>query len=371
MSTGFFRWRVYPVLPMRSAELVGAFRATLAPSSAARANVSFALGLVALVALAVTFASTCTESTHKSLCSPPMPRVVSYRGRAPRFLHSRIQHDVRSTSTWNATRVIISGDVELNPSPADVQAAPSAGADRKRRAEPLTCLAQNMRSLNNKFGSLRALSPVLRRFDIIVLTETWLKPHVSDSELSSVFDGHVWLRHDREGGVAGGGVACALRASLLSVRQSELESGEMILVDLTAYCPVVTVIAAYRPPDNGVAVKNIVSVMKAVCATEHPVFMVGNFNLPEIDWRRPCEHPVLLRRSARAVTLVDATAQCGLQQHVLQPTRGDNVLDLVLTNLAAHAVKLMKKCLTRTIVTLLSRVSCPGCPLPVSPDPLS
>ena len=31
---------------------------------------------------------------------------------------------------------------------------------------------------------------------------------------------------------------------------------------------------------------------------------------------------------------VDATAQCGLQQHVLQPTRGDNVLDLVLTNLA-------------------------------------
>ena len=180
-----------------------------------------------------------------------------------------------------------------------------------------------MRSLNNKFGSLRALSPVLRRFDIIILTETWLKPHVSDSELSSGFDGHVWLRRDREGGVVGGGVACAIRASLLPVRRPDLERGEVIVVELTACCPFVTVIAAYRPPDDDVAVGNIVSIMNTVCTTERPVLMVGDFNLPEIDWRRPCDHPLLLRRSGRAVTFIDAVAQCGLQQYVLQPTRGD------------------------------------------------
>ena len=277
--------------------------------------------------------STRSEPSHRSLCSPPVPRVTSFSGRAPRFLHSKIQHDVKSTSTWNATRVVIAGDVELNPGPAAVQAAPSVSIDRRRRAEPLTCIAQNVRSLVNKFGSLRSLSPVLKRFDIIALTESWLKPHVSDSELCHGFDGHVWYRRDRDGGVAGGGVACAVRESLLPVRRQELESGEVLVIDLMACSPPVTVVTAYRPPDNDGAVRDIVNVMTAVCATERPVLMVGDFNLPEIDWGRPGDDPVLLRRSSRALTFVDAAAQCGLEQYVRQPTRGENLLDLVLTNL--------------------------------------
>ena len=39
-------------------------------------------------------------------------------GRAPRFFRTRVQHYSNSSSTWNVTRVIISGDVELNPGPA-------------------------------------------------------------------------------------------------------------------------------------------------------------------------------------------------------------------------------------------------------------
>ena len=138
---------------------------------------------------------------------------------------------MKSTSSWNVTRLVVSGEVELNPGPPDVQTAPPTGSSERRRAEPLTCMAQNVRSLNNKLGSLRALSSVLPSFDIIALTETWLKPHVSDSELQHGFDGHVWFRHDRAGEVTGGGVACALRASLLPTRRPELETGEVIVVD--------------------------------------------------------------------------------------------------------------------------------------------
>ena len=36
---------------------------------------------------------------------------------------------------------------------------------------------------------------------------------------------------------------------------------------------------------------------------------------------------------SRAVTLIDTVAQCDLRQYVQQPTRGDNLLDLVLTNM--------------------------------------
>ena len=183
-------------------------------------------------------------------------------------------------------------------------------------------MAQNVRSLNNKFDSLRALSPALQRYDCIALTETWLKSHVKDSELCHGFNGHVWFRHDRGGDVTGGGVVCAVRASLMPSRRPELEAGEVLVVDLMACSPVVTVVAAYRPPDDDAAVARLVNVMNSVCATERSVLMVGDFNLPEIDWCRPSDRPVLTRRSGRAVTFLDAVAQCGLRQHVRQPTRG-------------------------------------------------
>ena len=304
--------------------------ATLAPSFAGQASL-----VLRLLALVLVFAGSSSEKTHKSLCSPPTAKVVVFRGRVPRFLHSRIQHDVKATSTWNATRTVISGDVELNPGPT-VQTAPPErppdGSNRQRHTEPLTCVAQNVRSLKNKLSSLRAFSPVLQKFDIIALSETWLNPSVGDSELQHGFDGHVWFRRDRAGGMAGGGVACALRASLLPARRTELESGEALVIDLMSCCPIVTVIVAYRPPDDDVALENIVKLMNAVCATERLVLMVGDFNIPEIDWCSS-DDPVLLRRSGRAVAFVDAVAQCGLAQHVRQPTRGDNILDLVLTNM--------------------------------------
>ena len=298
-------------------------------------QVNLVLRLVALAALALALTDPSLEpGTHKSLYSPPTPRVAVSQGRAPKYLRSRIQHDSKSISTWSLVRVIVSGDVELNPGPAGAQAAPPAGVNQRHRAEPLTCIAQNVRSLKNKLGSLRALSPVLQKYDIIALTETWLKPHVSDSELQHGFDGHVWFRHDRAGDVMGGGVACALRSSLMPTRRPELESGEILVIDLMSCCPAVTVIAAYRPPDDDKSLEKIVNVFNAVCATERPVLVVGDFNLPEIDWCRPYDYPLLLRTSSRAMTFVDHAAQCGLGQHVRRPTRGDNILDLALTNMS-------------------------------------
>ena len=270
-------------------------------------------------------------AAHQS--APPVSRriTVTRAERRGHFCRTRVPYDSKTSATYQGCRLLIRcGDVEVNPGPTRHS---NPVTSQRRRSEPLTCMVQNVRSLKNKFGSLRALSPALQGFDVIALTETWLKPYVSDSELRHGFDSHVWFRHDRGGDAAGGGVACALRASLLPTRRPELEAGEVLVIDLMACSPVVTVITAYRPPDDDAAVTSIVNIMNTVCATERSVLMVGDFNLPEIDWCRPDDRPVLLRRSGRAVTFVDTAAQCGLRQHVRHPTRGDNVLDLVLTNM--------------------------------------
>ena len=147
----------------------------------------------------------------------------------------------------------------------------------------MTCFSQNVRSIKNKLGTLRAHSPVFERFDIVALTETWLKPYVGDSELQHGLSSHVWFRRDREQSV-GGGVACAVRAALQPLRRAEVEHGEVLVVDLVGLRPAVTVIVGYRPPDDDAAVTSIVNVLETVCSAGRSVIMLGDYNLPEIVW---------------------------------------------------------------------------------------
>ena len=134
---------------------------------------------------------------------------------------------------------------------------PGRAADRRTREtenQQLSCLVQNVRSLKNKLGTLRVLSLVLQRHDILSWTETWLKDHVDDSELQQALGTHVWFRRDRAAS-SGGGVACAVRASLRPVRRPELERGEALVVDLIGLRSPTTVVTFYRPPDDDAAIR--------------------------------------------------------------------------------------------------------------------
>jgi len=54
---------------------------------------------------------------------------------------------------------------------------------------------QNVRGLKTKLVSLRSSFPMFHFYDIIILTETWLTPDISDSELG--FAGFQVIRLDR------------------------------------------------------------------------------------------------------------------------------------------------------------------------------
>ena len=167
-------------------------------------------------------------------CRAPFRTAVRFiiLKRRGRYFRARSRYYANSDATRQSCRLqlLMSGDIHPNPGPRSE--VPAAAADRRTREnQQLSCLVQNVRSLKNKLGTLRALSLVLQRHDILSWTETWLKDHVADSELQQALGTHVWFRRDRAAS-SGGGVACAVGASLRPVRRPELERGEALVVEL-------------------------------------------------------------------------------------------------------------------------------------------
>ena len=214
----------------------------------------------------------------------------------------------------------LAGDIELNPGPQPATSNPGL--------QKFTVLSQNVRSIRNKLHTLRAHAGELQSRDVFALTESWLTPDVRDSELQHGWSDHCWFRRDRDG--HGGGVACAVRSSLCPTRRADLEPDcELLAVQMGVRSPVIVAVC-YRPPDADGDLAKIFEFVGIVRATGRPLILVGDFNLPEIRWPAK-QDPVLLRRSARAVQFVDGVGELGLDQSVLGETRGDAVLDLVLS----------------------------------------
>jgi hypothetical protein len=67
---------------------------------------------------------------------------------------------------------------------------------------------------------------------------------------------------------------------------------------------------------------------------KHTVWIGGDFNLPEINWE-DLDNIHVKENSKNAdihQEFIELTTNCGLNQLVNKPTRGDNTLDLFLTN---------------------------------------
>ena len=132
---------------------------------------------------------------------------------------------------------------------------------------------------------------------------------------------------------SGGGVAFAVRSSLLPIRRSETEpvGSEVLVVELAGLRPVMTVVIAYRPPDNDASLDKIINVIDRLCVSGRPILLLGDFNLPDIVWNGATNPAELLRGTDRAQIFCDTIAHHGLSQHVSEPTRGgrDSGLGLI------------------------------------------
>ena len=81
----------------------------------------------------------------------------------------------------------------------------------------------------------------------------------------------------------------------------------------------------YIPPNDQEADTRLQYVSRQTCETYRHCIIVGDFNNRTIDWD-------IAEAEARDQAFLDTVQDCFLTQHVRQPTRGDNILDLIFSS---------------------------------------
>lgn len=143
---------------------------------------------------------------------------------------------------------------------------------------------------------------------------------------------YTLYRHDRKD-KRGGGVLVGVKSSLSSSLVSRDDNLELTWVCVHNSSVKLVFGVCYRPPDSNPLfcdhLRNSLTNVKDKFP-EAPIFLFGDFNYPHINWsllavanQSPSNEPK---------QFLDLVLDFNLHQTITTPTRGDNVLDLLLTN---------------------------------------
>ena len=182
----------------------------------------------------------------------------------------------------------------------------------------------NARSIRGKFNELQSIIAT-EKIDLICVTESWTKTLTTD--LPSEFDLPEYNKLLKERTNRKGGGIIIYHRDFLEVSEIKLNilnELEIITVNLNFSKIKVILSLIYRPPSqcehkDRLMYKELGNVIHNKCA-----IIIGDFNCPEIG--RPVAP---ITREARDLT--DFIDDNFLYQKVNEPTRGGNILDLVLT----------------------------------------
>ena len=188
----------------------------------------------------------------------------------------------------------------------------------------LKCVSLNARSIMNKKSELNIM---VNDSDphIIGITESWANKDITDAELG--LEGYVMFRKDRMGR-RGGGVLLYVKDTIPAYEiqlREEADCEEAIWCKLVTGHKTVTMGVVYRCPnitkESNEKIQNAIrEVSKGDC------IVMGDFNHGNIQWD-----------TLESTGVEDQQFMCLIQdnfliQHVLEPTRGGRVLDLVLSS---------------------------------------
>ena len=187
----------------------------------------------------------------------------------------------------------------------------------------------NLQSIRAKKASFMNLVDSAKP-DIIVGTESWLRPEIHNSEFTP--PGYtVRARRDRQDGYDGVFIMAKSITpcdELYTSKQSELVA---ISVERSNNQPLI-IAGLYRPLSGTHDQAEQICTEVQELVRNHanaPIWLTGDFNLPDISWK----HNISRNQNALGVndaflTLVE---DIGLQQMVDFPTRNNATLDLFLT----------------------------------------
>ena len=223
-----------------------------------------------------------------------------------------------------------SPDVTVSTDEPDTRHYPSTVLKKGKEHIPLITLSFNARGLYSKFALLTSLIEE-HDPDIVAITETWLDNSVLDQVFTP--DGYKAFRKDRDiSFYTENTYSMSNRGGVLFLIKSELNPTEYTKSDVKAEIlwvqinphPNVEYLygVCYRPEvEEEVMTSRIID---SINLTDNEnITLVGDFNFRNINWddgtfSRPVEG-----------TFVDTVNDHFLSQVVSEPTRGNNILDLV------------------------------------------
>ena len=180
----------------------------------------------------------------------------------------------------------------------------------------------NAQSIRNKMGLFRALIQT-EKCDVIGITESWIDTSTRDFEGEYNLQGYKMFKRDRIG-KQGGGVLLYIREYLDPVDCRIETEHEVLGVTLNKLEKKLYLYLVYRPPHQCLEkdidlYRNLSNIIKnKLC------IVTGDFNCP-INWSDRTS-------DAQGKRLLDFTNEEYLTQWVDEPTRGNNILDLVFTS---------------------------------------
>ena len=191
----------------------------------------------------------------------------------------------------------------------------------------LKILLLNARSVVNKLPELEAFV-ALHNPDILCVTETWLHSEILSSEVEFLDYGVV--REDRPMGKGGGCVV--LHKKHLPIKKMEIKSPALNPEVQALWCKVgisdgaFALGVVYKSPTASEAqIESLAENISLGCKLAKDVIVCGDFNMPKANWQT-------LTVDSKHEKFLQATMDNFLVQHVNEPTRGCNVLDLVFTS---------------------------------------
>ena len=200
-------------------------------------------------------------------------------------------------------------------------------------SRPLRIVNINFQSCKNKLQELQHIAHSVKP-DVIIGTETWLQPSITSNEIFKPEMGLLY-RKDRSN-QSYGVVLIAVRSELVCSACPDLDTDCELLwvqIDLTG-AKSLNIGALYRQPDSDVTTLETLnqSLQRLTHRTNGNIWLGGDFNAPHINW--PLLEVTPLAGTKRQIDqrLIDISLHHNIEQIIDKPTRGDNILDLFLTN---------------------------------------
>ena len=225
-----------------------------------------------------------------------------------------------------------------------VNTSSTYSSNNKTFSNCLSILYQNTRGLGTKTDLIYEFSTTCI-FDVVAISETWLRPDIDDSELFS--SDFVVFRKDRDFGRSvksrGGGVLLAVKKSLsatlinlkgpLFVSLTEID---IIAVKLSNFNIPIYIFVLYIPP--GTASGTFYDFVDAIFSLEFifrsKVILVGDFNVPE--YRNSLETGNSLGNTVPLLHLLE-TLELSQLNNILNAH--NRLLDLVASNMSCTVTR--------------------------------